>query len=193
MRDKKTLEMTLIGLFSAIIIAMAFIPQVGFFRYGGIAITTLHIPVIIGAIFGGAKFGIALGFTFGLFSFIVAITLPDPGNLIFQNPILAIAPRVIFGLSIWYVYQGLRRLFKKPEVHLPLTFLLTTLIHTGVTVAFIILFQASIREFFGAFYNVILIIFPLNGLVEIGLAILIGTPIVMRLRRSQAFEILKEE
>lgn len=193
MRDKKTLEMTLLGLFSAIIIAMAFIPQVGFFRYGGIAITTLHIPVIIGAIFGGTKFGTALGFTFGLFSFIVAITLPDPFNVIFQNPILAIVPRVIFGFSIWYLYKGLKRVIKKPEIHLPLTFLFSTLIHTLVTIAFIVIFEASIREFFGAFYGVLLLVFPLNGLIEIGLAVLIGPPIIMRLRRSETFEILKEE
>ncbi len=186
MRNTKVSEMTVMAMFVAIIVVMALIPQVGFFQYGGIAFTLLHIPVIIGTIYGGPKFGLSLGFAFGLFSMIVAFMLPDPANVIFQNPVVAIAPRMIFGLVTWYIFVGLKRL-SDFRLRVALTFLLGTLVHTVVTLSFVILFLGFFREFIGEFINLIIIVFPLNGTIEIVTAVLVGTPVIMALWRSAAF------
>ncbi len=186
MRNTKVNEMTVMAMFVAIIVVMALIPYVGFFQYGGIAFTLLHIPVIIGTIYGGLKFGVSLGFAFGLFSMIIAFMRPDPGNIIFQNPLLAIPPRVIFGLVTWYIFVGLRRL---PDfrIRVALTFLLGTLVHTVVTLSFLILLEGFFREFIGEFIRIIMVVFPLNGTIEIVAAVLVGTPVIMALWRSEAF------
>ena len=63
--SKKTQEMVLTAIFSAIIIAMANIPYLGYLNLGVISATLIHIPVIIGAILIGPKSGAFLGFVFG--------------------------------------------------------------------------------------------------------------------------------
>ncbi len=193
MRDKRTKEMTTMAMFIAIIVVMALIPYVGFFQYGGIAFTTLHIPVIIGTLYGGWKFGAGLGFTFGLFSMIIAFMRPDPSNVIFQNPVVAIAPRLIFGLATWYMYVGLKRVISDIRLSTALTFLLATLVHTVITISFVVLFLGFYREFIGEFIGIILAVMPINGTIEIVSAIVIGTPIVLRLRASDMFRLHEEE
>lgn len=190
MRDKRTLEMTSLAMFIAIVVVMAMIPHVGFFQYGGgIAVTTLHIPVIIGTLYGGVKFGASLGIAFGVFSMIIAFLRPDSGNVIFQAPHIAIIPRLIFGLATWYLFVGLTRLIRDFRVRVGVTFALATLLHTVVTLAFIVIFQASLREMYGEFITLLMAAFPLNGLLEMGLAIVIGTPIAVRLMRSREYSL----
>ena len=68
MRKKNTnvKKLVLAALFIAIIIVMTAVPYTGYIEYvpGGINMTTLHIPVIIGAVFLGWKYGALLGIYF---------------------------------------------------------------------------------------------------------------------------------
>lgn len=190
MRDKRTLEMNLIALFIAIIVAMAFIPQVGFIAYGGVAITTLHIPVIIGAIHGGRKFGAILGLAFGVFSLIVAYTMPrGPGDFIFQNPVIAIVPRLMFGVAAYYIFIGFRRLISHKTAAIALTFIFATLAHSVFTLSFMVLFADQIETTFGQLYQFLLGIVSINGALETIGAALIGTPIVTRLLASNSLSL----
>ena len=52
MTEKKTIEMTMMAMFIAIIVAMSMIPFIGYIQIGPVAIVTIHIPVIIGTIYG---------------------------------------------------------------------------------------------------------------------------------------------
>ena len=71
----KTQKLVLTGMFGAIIFLLTFTP-IGFVQVPIIgSATTMHIPVIIGAILLGPKYGAILGFFFGLSSFIFASTL----------------------------------------------------------------------------------------------------------------------
>lgn len=62
--------------------------------------TILHVPAIIGAVLEGPVVGTLAGLIFGIFSFANATTP------LFQNPIIAIVPRILIGLVSWWVYRS---------------------------------------------------------------------------------------
>ena len=73
--EKKVLDMSLAGIFTAIIIAMSVVPFLGYIPLGFMNATIIHVPVIIGAIILGPKYGAYLGLVFGVTSLVKA-TIP---------------------------------------------------------------------------------------------------------------------
>ena len=67
-KRNKTLQLTRLGILSAIIIIMAFTP-LGYLKIGPLSITFLTVPVILGAMLLGPLNGAILGAVFGLTSF----------------------------------------------------------------------------------------------------------------------------
>ncbi|MCG8349006.1 MAG: ECF transporter S component, partial [Chloroflexales bacterium] len=63
--------------------------------------TIMHIPAVIGAALEGPVVGIVAGGIFGLFSM-----LNDTTGL-FRNPVIAILPRLMIGLTAWLAYRSL--------------------------------------------------------------------------------------
>ena len=59
--EKKVLDMSLAGIFTAIIIAMSVVPFLGYIPLGFMNATIIHVPVIIGAIILGPKYGAIKG------------------------------------------------------------------------------------------------------------------------------------
>ncbi|MFU8786741.1 MAG: ECF transporter S component [Candidatus Izemoplasmataceae bacterium] len=211
MRDKRVREMTLTAMFIAIIGIMSFVPWLGFITIGGVAITLIHIPVLIGAIFGGKRVGIFSATAFGVFSMIRAFMTPDAFNVFFQNPLVSILPRFLFGVSIWYIYTYTFKLLKPAIVGdgdieddkvkksvteltaLAVTFALASLTHTVITLTALYIFafnSAIYLEWFGStdVLRFIWIIMLSNGLIEVGLAVLIGAPIAYRLKTFYRYE-----
>ena len=70
--EKKVLDMSLAGIFTAIIIAMSVVPFLGYIPLGFMNATIIHVPVIIGAIILGPKYGAYLGLVFGVTSLVKA-------------------------------------------------------------------------------------------------------------------------
>ena len=68
--------------------------------------TTLHVPVIIGAVLGGPTVGLVLGLIFGISSWFWAGQL---GDVMFQDPLVAIPPRLFIGVMAWLAYVGFRK------------------------------------------------------------------------------------
>jgi uncharacterized membrane protein len=68
--------------------------------------TTLHVPVIIGGILEGPIVGLVLGLIFGIFSWLQAGML---GVVMFQDPLVAILPRLFIGITAWVAYVGFKR------------------------------------------------------------------------------------
>lgn len=66
----KVLSLVQLALFTAIILALAFTPGLGYIPLGVTRATTIHLPVIIGSILLGPKKGAFLGGVFGLTSLI---------------------------------------------------------------------------------------------------------------------------
>jgi uncharacterized membrane protein len=77
--------------------------------------TTLHVPVIIGAVLEGPIVGLVLGLIFGVFSWFQAGVL---GVVMFQDPLVAILPRLFIGLTAWAAYAAFRRTGKYAAITL---------------------------------------------------------------------------
>jgi len=65
--------------------------------------TIMHIPVIIGGVMEGWLVGMIIGGLFGLSSFALA-TIP-----LFKNPMVAILPRLLIGVTAYFAYAALKR------------------------------------------------------------------------------------
>ena len=121
--ERKTTKMVLTGIFSAIIIVMASIPFLGFIPLGVINVTILQVPVIIGAIMLGPKYGAFLGFMFGLCSFLNATLRPTSLSAFVFTPFLAngnlgslvvcFVPRILIGIISYYSYKWIKGHFDK--------------------------------------------------------------------------------
>lgn len=90
-------RLTLLALFSAIIVVMANVPFLGYIPLGFMNATTIHIPVIIGACLLGAKSGALLGGVFGLTSLINNTLKPLVTSFVF-TPFYSLDPRFSGGL-----------------------------------------------------------------------------------------------
>ncbi|NJN15870.1 MAG: ECF transporter S component [Oscillochloris sp.] len=62
--------------------------------------TIMHVPAIIGAVLEGPVVGFLAGLIFGIFSFLQA------DSPLFQNPIIAILPRLLIGPVAWLAYRA---------------------------------------------------------------------------------------
>jgi uncharacterized membrane protein len=78
--------------------------------FGGVSLTIMHIPLIIGAILEGPLVGAGIGLIFGLFSMLQAAIAPaGPTDVWFTNPLLSVLPRLFIGPITWLVYRSLQR------------------------------------------------------------------------------------
>lgn len=111
MPQERTRKIVITGIMGAIAIFLGltrwgFIPWVG-----GVSLTIMHVPVIIGAILEGPVVGVAIGLIFGIFSMIQAAVAPNaPADTWFTNPLLSILPRLFIGPVAWLVWKALRRI-----------------------------------------------------------------------------------
>ncbi len=94
------------GVLAAITIILGVIPGIGFIpipNSSGSA-TIEHIPTILGGVLEGPLVGMVTGLVFGLLSFFRA-TLP-----LFKDPLVAIVPRILIGLTAWGTFAALYRI-----------------------------------------------------------------------------------
>ena len=118
--SSKTYKLVLSAMLGAIVIVLGVTP-LGFIPFGPMKLTILHIPVIIGAIYGGPAVGMTVGLIFGIMSVFQA-----PGDITFgpvwatgelKNYLLigvtAIVPRVLIGLTAAWTFKGAKRIPRK--------------------------------------------------------------------------------
>lgn len=193
MRDLRVKEMTTAGVFGAIILFMSLVPAPwgltwGFIRItGGIEITIIHIPVIIGGIFGGKRVAITLGAIFGVGSLLAALIYGGIFAPFFYNPLVSVLPRILFGYFIYLFYTNINKLVKNAYISMVLSMGLSTLAHSIMVLTMLYLFSfnsAVYLEYFGSstVIEFMLIILGLNAVIEITLAVLVGTPIGLRIK-----------
>lgn len=133
--QSKAWQVAIMGMLSAIILIFAFTP-LGFIRLPFINATILHIPVIIGSILLGAKYGAALGFLFGITSLINNTIAPNPFiSFVFSpfipvpttgagNPfalVVCFLPRILVGIFPYYTFKAMQKLLKDRAELLSLT------------------------------------------------------------------------
>jgi uncharacterized membrane protein len=110
MPQDRTRKIVITGVLGAISVFLG-LTRWGFWPwFGGVSITVMHIPVIIGAILEGPLVGVAIGLIFGLFSMMQAAIAPNsPADVWFTNPLLSVIPRVFIGPVAWVVWNALKR------------------------------------------------------------------------------------
>ena len=126
MKGNNTKKLAIYGLFIALIFLLG-LTNLGYIRLSFAAITTVHIPVIIGAFVLGVKGGAVLGFFFGLTSLIQCFMAPDAIAAIvlgtgsesgfgFYNVLLIITiifiPRILVGVLSAVAYRALSKIDK---------------------------------------------------------------------------------
>ncbi len=184
-RESKIKTLTLTAIFIAIITVMTFVPYTGYIKLGPVEITTLHIPVIIGAVVLGKKGGFLLGTAWGILCVIKAFATGDP---IFVNPLISLVPRMIDGFLVGFVADLLRGRVNL-KVYSIICGALGSLVNTVLVLGAIALFAAdTFILWFGldpeqsltvaeTLRNILLVVAGTNGVVELVLAIFL-TPIL---------------
>lgn len=137
-------KMVRTALLAAIIFVMAFTP-LGYFKTGGLSITLLPVPVIIGAIVMGPVTGAVLGLAFGMTSVIQCFGLEPFGTALMGiNPIgtilTCLVPRATMGFLTGVIFIALVRLDKKKLLSFAATSLIGALLNTVFFMAFLVLF-----------------------------------------------------
>lgn len=111
MRRKNTKDIVLTSIFSAIILLLSLVPNLGFIRVGVISITIVHIPVLLAVMFLPFLHSLFIGFIFGIGSLIAAFAYGTALDVPFQNPVISVLPRMLFAEFAW----GAKWLFFKTE------------------------------------------------------------------------------
>ena len=129
---------------------------IGFIPLPVIKATTMHIPVILGAVLLGPGAGAVLGGLFGLCSIWANTTAPGllafafspfmttegiPGAL--KSIWIALGCRILFGLVAGWLWIIIKRVFRKDYIALPVTAAISTIIHTVLVMGSIYLLLAQ--------------------------------------------------
>lgn len=185
---KKVLDMSLAGIFTAIIIVMSAVPFLGYIPLGFMKATIIHVPVIIGAILLGPRYGAFLGFVFGMTSLISATLTPGPTSFVFSpfvtiggysgnmwSVVIAIVPRVLIGVVSFYVYELMMKVFHKAKGSQTIALWCagvagaatnTLLVMNGIYLFFGQSYAAASNKMVAGIYNVILGIILSFGIPE---------------------------
>lgn len=109
--SSKTRKLTFLGVMLSLTIIFVMITAVP-----GASATIaffMFIPTIITSVIYGPKLGAVMGFLAGLTTLIRAYVAPlSPFDYFFQNPLIAILPRIFVGVVPYFIYVGINKLFK---------------------------------------------------------------------------------
>lgn len=116
MRNKKIRMMTIDAMFIALIAVFSFVPNLGFIPLGFVSITTIPVIVFLGALIFGWKRGLLYGTTFGLLSFINAITIGSNAlDPFFINPLISVLPRALWGFFVGFLAESINKEVMKKQ------------------------------------------------------------------------------
>ena len=180
---KNTKTLVLMSVLIAIQIILNFTP-LGLIPLGFMNATTLHIPVIIGAIFMGPVVGGILGGVFGILSIITNTIRPNVTSFVFSpfitvgdisgNPmslVVALVPRILIGITAYYAFRWLSKLDKRKVIAYVGAGIVGSLTNTIFVMGGIYLFfgkaYAMAKEVdFSALFGVIMGVVGIQGIPE---------------------------
>ena len=144
MKSKKrdTRYMATLAMLCGVLIVMG-MTGIGFIPLPVIKATTMHIPVILGAVLLGPKAGAVLGGIFGLCSIWANTVTPNLLSFAFspfmsnegligamKSMWIALGCRILFGLIAGWIWIFVKKLVKKEYIALPATAAIATVCHT---------------------------------------------------------------
>ena len=185
---------------AAIIVVMASVPFLGYIPLGFMNATIIHVPVIIGAILLGPKYGAFLGLVFGVTSVIRATITPNVTSFVFSpfvsingfggngwSLVIAIVPRVLIGVVAYYVFAAMMNFFRDKKgghtISLWIAGVAGSLTNTLLVMNLIYIFfgesyAAASNKLAEGFYMVIMSVIVINGVPEAIVAGILVTSIV---------------
>ena len=129
---------------------------IGFIPLPVIKATTMHIPVILGAVLLGPTAGAVLGAVFGLCSIWANTVTPGLMSFAFspfmstdglpgmaKSIWIALGCRILFGLIAGWLWKLTKKLFKQDYYALPITAAVSTILHTILVMGSIYLLLAQ--------------------------------------------------
>jgi len=174
MPQDRTRKLVITGVMGAIAVLLG-VTHWGFIPwFGGISLTIMHVPVIIGAVLEGPIVGVGIGLIFGIFSLSQAAVAPNsPSDIWFVNLLIYILPRLFIGPAAYLVWKLLQRI---PVVGLIAAGLVGSLTNTVLVLGVIGLMGLLPWALIGG-------IVVSNGLLEAGLSAFITLVVVAAWRR----------
>ena len=199
--SQKTLRLVQFALLLAIEALFCFVPLLGSIPFTPNIVATLsHIPVIVAAILLGTGAGAAMGFAFGLFSFLVwTFMTPNPIMAFVFTPVYApgnvwslvicFVPRILIGVVVGLSARLFVRLFRNKMLAYGLAGLLGSLTSTLLVILGIYVFFApAFAEAFDTSVNTLMaflaagILLP-NGVPEAILGAVTGSAVCRPLEK----------
>lgn len=192
---KRNLTLAQLGMLSALIVIMTFVPYIGYISIGALSITLLHIPLIVGACVLGAKGGLFLGAVWGITCIIKAATSPvaitDP---LFTNPLVSLLPRLIAGLVAGLIFELISKKFKKHHLASVLSAISACVTNTVFVMGSLYLVYGNtsdaaklgIVQFdLGSFIYFVLAAFGTNAIFEMIIGVVVAVPVSHALRKMK--------
>lgn len=136
-----TKRLTMMAIATAILLIQNFVPFLGNLPLPPLNPTIIHITVIVFTFLLGTRDGMIIGAIWGIIRMIRAFAMPasplDP--LIWTNPMIAVLPRLLIGLTVGITYQWLQK--RWPSTHnLRISAFLGSLTNTVFVMLFIYVF-----------------------------------------------------
>lgn len=92
---ERTRRLTTAALLAALVLLLSF-TNLGYIPFLTLAITIVHVPVIIAVLTGGGRTGMLVAFLFGATSWYQSLTNPTSIlSPLFQNPLVSVLPRLL--------------------------------------------------------------------------------------------------
>ena len=194
MRNKAVESIVINAIIIAIIALMILVPPyIGMIPLGFVSITIVPAVVLIFAWIFGWKEGTVAGLAFGVCSFIKSF-IPPLGavDVLFQNPLISIFPRLLFGFISGIVFDGMR-LIRKGTIRFwmnTIACLLLGFLHTTLTLTMLYLFtDASVlAKAVGLesinYFTITGMIVAVNSLIENGATVVLVPLIVLPLDKA---------
>lgn len=173
-----TKRMVQLAILIAVLIVLD-ITGIGLVKIPPVSITTMHIPVIVGAIILGPSAGAVLGGTFGLISVLEAtFRATSPVDIAFSpflsgQPIasllMSIGTRILLGVAAGYLFRWISQLDKTNILASTVSAALATLVHSAGVLGCLWLLFPNLSL---AFKDILMVILSLNFLLEVAAAVL---------------------
>ena len=185
---KKTRELVLLALLTAIELILAFTP-LGYLRVGIIEITFMTVPIAIAAMMIGPYASLFLGCVFGITSFAQCFGISLFGTTLMGiNPIftfiLCFVPRALMGFLVGVIFRAIHRIDKTGFVSFTVASLSAAALNTAFFVlGFFLMFHGVTLDLGGVIFDiskmnlldVLVFIAGVNGIVEIVVCMVLST------------------
>ncbi|MBC8570969.1 ECF transporter S component [Zongyangia hominis] len=199
--NEKTKRMVQLSLLIALEVVLALTP-LGFIPLGFTKATTMHIPVIIGAILLGPMQGGILGGVFGVCSLLTNTFTPTATSFVFSpffslgdvggngwSLVICFVPRILIGVVAGYLFRAIGKGGKRQVLASAVSAVAASLTNTILVMGGIYLFfgrsYAAAREIpFDTLFKVIMGVVGINGVPEAIVAAVLVTAVVIPLRKA---------